>query len=58
MELNKSDEAIKAFDKALEVNPKNPIAWDGKRLALENLNKQAKEIKTTKKQLKTYPRHW
>ena len=28
--LNKYDEAIKAFDKAIEINPKYSAAWDNK----------------------------
>jgi tetratricopeptide (TPR) repeat protein len=26
-DLNKSDEAIKAYDKVIEVDPKNPDSW-------------------------------
>ena len=37
--LNKSDEAIKAYDKAIEINPQNSAAWDNKGLALDHLNK-------------------
>ena len=38
--LNKSDEAIKAYDKAIEINPHNSDAWNDKGLALTNLNNQ------------------
>ena len=30
--LNKSDEAIKAYDKAIEINPQNSDAWYNKGL--------------------------
>ena len=32
--LNKSDEAIKAYDKAIEINPHNSNAWNNKGVAL------------------------
>ena len=36
MRLN---EAITAFDKAIETNPQNADGWNNKGLALANLNK-------------------
>ena len=35
---NKSDEAIKAYDKAIEINPQNSMAWYKKRLSLHILS--------------------
>ena len=32
--LNKSDEALKAYDKAIEINPQNADAWNNKGVAL------------------------
>lgn len=38
--LNKSDEAIKVYDRAIEINPKDSFAWISKRLALHKLKKR------------------
>jgi tetratricopeptide (TPR) repeat protein len=43
--LNKSDEAIKAYDKAIEINPQDSDAWDNKGIALYILNKYDEAIK-------------
>jgi Flp pilus assembly protein TadD len=37
--LNKYDEAITAYDKAIEINPNDSDAWYNKGVALDNLNK-------------------
>jgi len=55
--LNKSDEAIKAFDKAIKINPLGSIAWEGKGLALENLNKRKEAIKAYDKAIEINPRY-
>jgi len=38
-DLNKSDEAIKAYDKAIEINPQNSIAWNNKGALSTYMNK-------------------
>ncbi len=38
--LNTSDEAIKVYDRAIEINPKDSFAWISKRLALHKLKKR------------------
>ena len=43
--LNKSDEAIKAFDKAIEINPHDSDAWNNKGNALNKLDKYDEAIK-------------
>ena len=43
--LNKSDEAIKAYEKAIEINPYDSIAWYGKGSSLDDLNKSDEAIK-------------
>ncbi len=37
--LNKSDEALKAYDKAIEINPQNTDAWNNKGDTLSKQNK-------------------
>ncbi len=37
--LNKSDEAIKVYDKAIEINPQDSKAWYNKGLTLGKLGK-------------------
>jgi tetratricopeptide (TPR) repeat protein len=44
-DLNKSDEALTAFDKAIEINPQNLIARDGKGDALVKLGKADEAMK-------------
>jgi len=44
-DMSLNDEAIKAYDKAIEINPHNSDAWKGKGLALYNLNKSSETIK-------------
>lgn len=43
--LNKSDEAIKPFDKAIEINPQDSKAWNNKGLDLRKLGKYDEAIK-------------
>jgi len=45
MSSEKYNEAIKAYDKAIEINPLNWNAWYAKGLALDNLNKSEEAIK-------------
>ena len=37
--LNRADEAIKAFDKAISLDPNIALAWSGKSKALNLLNR-------------------
>jgi tetratricopeptide (TPR) repeat protein len=55
IDLNKSDEAIKAFDKAIEINPQNSKAWNNKGLLLSNLNKSDEAIKAFDKAIEINP---
>ncbi len=43
--LNKSDEALKAYDKAIEINPQNTDAWNNKGDALSKQNKYDEALK-------------
>ena len=49
------DESIKAYDKAIEINPQNSIAWDGKGDALLNSKKYEEAIKAFDKALEINP---
>jgi len=40
-ELKKYDEAVDAFDKALQINPKDPLTWMNKGDALKALGRKA-----------------
>ena len=44
-DLNKSDEAIKAYDKAIEINPRNAYGWSNKGDVLVKLGKSDEAIK-------------
>ena len=54
-DLNKSDEAIKAYDKAIEISPQNPMAWYNKGAALDNLNKTDESKKAYDKAIEINP---
>ena len=54
-DLNKSDEAIKAYNKVIEVDPKNPDAWYNKGLALAKLKKFDEAIEAFMKATKINP---
>jgi tetratricopeptide (TPR) repeat protein len=43
----------KAFDKAIEINSQNSIAWDGKGLALYKVDKYDEAIKAFDKAIKS-----
>ena len=55
-ELNKSDEAIKVYDRAIEINPKDSFAWISKRLALYKLKKYDKAITAYDKAIEINPK--
>ena len=55
VKLGKSDEAIKAYDKAIEINPHNSDAWYNKGIALYNLNKSDEAIKAYDKAIEINP---
>ena len=50
-------EAIKAFDKAIEIDPQSSTLWDAKGLALDKLNKHDEAIKSYDKAIEINPRH-
>jgi tetratricopeptide (TPR) repeat protein len=43
--LGKYDEAIKCYDKSIEIDPDNPVVWNNKGLALNSLGKYDEAIK-------------
>jgi tetratricopeptide (TPR) repeat protein len=53
--LNKYDEAIKAFEKAIEVNPNDLDAWYNKGVALGKLCKFDEAIKAYDKAIEINP---
>ena len=55
--LNKSDEAIKAFDKAIEINPQDSKAWNNKGLDLRKLGKYDEAIKAYDKAIENNPQN-
>ena len=52
--LNKYDEAIRAFDKAIEINPNDSDAWNEKGIALGKL-KYDEAIKAYDKAIEINP---
>ena len=56
-DINKYDEAIKAFDKAIEINPQYSLAWYNKGRALYKLNKFDEAIKAYDKAIEIDPQH-
>ena len=42
--FNKFDKAINAYDKAIEVNPQDSMAWNNKGNSLQKLNKSDEAI--------------
>ena len=55
--LGRYDEAIQAFDKAIEINPQLSIAWGNKGLALEKISKYDDAIKAYDKTIEINPKH-
>ena len=55
--LNKSDEAIKAYDKAIEIDPQKSEAWNNKGVALDNLNKPDEAIKAFENAIEINPQN-
>jgi tetratricopeptide (TPR) repeat protein len=54
--LNKSDEAIKSYDNAIEINPQRSEAWSNKGLVLYHLNKSDEAITAFDKAIEINPR--
>ena len=52
----KYNEAIKAYDKAIEINPHDSLAWYNKGLALDKLNKHEEAMKAYDKAIEIDPR--
>ena len=55
MNLGKYNEAIKAYDKAIEINPQDSDAWYNKGLDLEQLSKSDESIKAYEKAIEINP---
>src|SRR5271157_692852 len=55
--LNKSDEALKAYDKAIEINPQNTDAWNNKGDALSKQNKYDEALKAFDKAIEINPQN-
>jgi tetratricopeptide (TPR) repeat protein len=53
----KYDEAIKAYDKAIDINPQNSTAWESKGLALDDLNKHEEAIRAFDKAIEINPQN-
>ena len=54
--LGKHQEAIKCYDKSLEINPRDAVAWSNKGTALNTLGKYQDAIKCYDKSLEITPR--
>src|SRR5271157_4331218 len=55
--LNKSDEAITAYDKAIIINPQDSDAWENKGTTLAKLGKFYEAIKAYDKAIEIDPQH-
>ena len=55
MSSEKYDEAIKAYDKAIGINPQNPDAWYNKGLALAKLGELDEAVKAYDKAIEINP---
>ena len=53
--LNRFDESIECYDKALKINPRNVKAWNNKAFALHNLNRLDEAIECYDEALKIDP---
>ena len=49
------EEALKSYDKAIELNPDDALAWSNKGAALDNLGKHEEAIKSYDKAIKINP---
>jgi tetratricopeptide (TPR) repeat protein len=54
--MNKYNEAIQCYDKALEINPRDAKAWNNKGLAYADMNKYNEAIQCYDKALEINPR--
>ena len=57
MSSEKYNEAIKEYDKAIEINPHDSLAWYNKGLALDKLNKHEEAIKAYDKAIEINPQN-
>ncbi|CAD8045608.1 unnamed protein product [Paramecium primaurelia] len=55
--LNKYQEAIECYDKAISINPKNDLAWSNKGWALNSLNKYQEAIECYDKAISFNPKY-
>ena len=54
----KYNEAITAYDKAIEINPQNSLAWNGKGIVLDELGKFDEAIKAYNKAIEIDPQYF
>ena len=55
-ELRKHEEALKAYQKAIELNPKDPDAWNNKGATLAELGKHEEALKAYQKAIELNPK--
>ena len=55
--LSKFDEAIKVYEKAIEINPKDSDAWYNKGVTLDSLHKPDEAIKSYNKAIEVNPKN-
>jgi tetratricopeptide (TPR) repeat protein len=54
-ELGNSNEAIKAYEKSIEINPQSVDAWNNKELALRNLKRYNEALEAYDKAIEINP---
>ena len=57
LNLNRADDALTVFDKALQIEPHSAINWTGRALALKIMNRDEETLAATERALQLDPKH-